>query len=125
MFNHGNLEVPLKVGVIALLLITVGCATLSKEECRVADWHIIGFEDASSGHAIDRIGKHRKACASVNVAPDMTRYEEGHRAGARHYCTRERGYNEGVRGAAYNGICPLDLADTFLHAYRDGTIAER
>ena len=110
----------IKICIIAALLLMAGCATLSKDECLNADWQIIGFEDASAGYAMDRIGQHRKACASVMVVPDMARYEEGHRKGARQYCTRERGYSEGLNGKSYNGICPLDLVDTFMQAYRDG-----
>jgi hypothetical protein len=109
-----------KISVMIALLLMTGCATLSKDECLNADWYMIGFEDANSGYALDRIGQHRKACASVKVVPDMTAYEEGHRKGARQYCTRERGYSEGARGNAYRGICPLDLVDTFMQAYRDG-----
>lgn len=110
----------IRVGIITMMVFMAGCASLSRDECLNADWYIIGFEDAGSGYAMDRIGRHRKACAAVNVVPDMARYEEGHNKGARHFCTRERGYNEGTRGAAYNGICPLDLVDSFMTAYRAG-----
>lgn len=105
---------------LAMAFLVTACASLSKDECLNADWHLIGFEDGSSGHALDRVGRHRKACASVNVVPDIGRYETGHEKGARQYCTRARGYAEGVKGAAYYGICPLDLVDEFLQAYRDG-----
>lgn len=104
--------------VCALLL--SGCATMNKNECRNADWDMIGYEDASRGHAVVRIGQHRKACAKVDVTPDMAAYERGHERGARVYCTRERGYREGVNGAAYQGICPADLAPAFTRAHKDG-----
>ncbi len=103
-----------------LVVLLSGCATLNKDECRNADWELIGFEDASRGHALARIGQHRKACAKVDVVPDITAYEAGHERGARQYCTRERGYQEGVKGAAYQGICPPDLASAFTRAHRDG-----
>lgn len=105
--------------VLGILLLS-SCATLNKNECRNADWNLIGFEDGSRGYALERIGQHRKACAKVDVVPDMSAYEEGHLKGARQYCTVERGYREGVNGASYQGICPADLAAQFTRAYRDG-----
>lgn len=108
------------MGVIVIALVISGCASLSKNECLNADWQIIGFEDGSRGSALDRIGQHRKACARVNIIPDMALYETGHKKGAREYCTRARGYAEGAKGAAYYGICPEDLAGAFLRGYGDG-----
>ena len=98
----------------------LGCSTMSKEECKMADWYLKGLDDASAGYAVDRVIEHGKACAKVNVVPNMREYREGHAKGARLYCVPEKGYREGRRGAAYNGICPMELEDKFLRAYRDG-----
>lgn len=106
--------------VLVIALAVSGCASLSKNECLNADWRIIGFEDGNKGYPLDRIGQHRKACARVKVIPDMDDYEKGHLKGAREYCTPARGYSEGAKGAAYQGICPEDLAGAFLGGYRDG-----
>src|SRR5690606_10220392 len=106
--------------VFGFVVVLSGCATMNKNECRNADWDLIGFEDGSGGYALDRVGEHRKACAKVDVVPDMTAYERGHAKGARQYCTSERGYREGVNGGNYRGICPADLAPEFTRAYRDG-----
>jgi hypothetical protein len=113
---------PLGIFLFGLLLILLisGCATLNKDECRNADWNLIGFEDAARGYALERIGQHRKACAKTNVVPDMNAYETGHKKGVRQYCTLERGYREGLNGATYRGICPADLSRDFLRAYYDG-----
>lgn len=86
----------------------------------MADWYLKGLDDASAGYAADRVIDHGKACAKVNVVPNMRDYREGHAKGARLYCVPEKGYREGRRGAAYNGICPMELEDKFLRAYRDG-----
>lgn len=107
------------IAIFCMALLS-GCATLSKSECRNADWSLIGFEDASRGYAMDRIGQHRRACSKVDVVPDMTGYETGHKKGAHQYCTPARGYREGINGASYNGICPADLEQQFTRAYRDG-----
>jgi hypothetical protein len=103
-----------------LSLQLVSCATMTKNECIQADWYIKGLEDASQGYALSRVADHSKACARVKVKPSMKDYETGHLKGSRLYCTPEKGYTEGRSGGAYNGICPKDLENQFLRAYRDG-----
>ena len=105
---------------IMLGVLMHGCATMSKDECRQADWYIKGLDDATQGYALDRVVEHGKACARAKITPDMKTYREGHAKGARLYCVPEKGYSEGRRGAAYNGICPPELEGKFLRAYQDG-----
>ncbi len=97
-----------------------GCATMSKDECIHADWHIKGLDDGSQGYALNRIADHSKACARAKITPDIKDYEDGHKKGARLYCLPEKGYSSGRDGSSYNGICPQDLEIKFLRAYRDG-----
>lgn len=97
-----------------------GCATMSKEECKMADWYLKGVDDAIQGYPIDRVVEHGKACARVGIVPSMKDYREGHVKGERLYCVPEKGYSEGRRGAPYNNICPPDVENNFLRAYRDG-----
>jgi len=102
------------------LLLLNGCATMSKEECRQADWYLKGVDDANQGYPLDRVIEHGKACAKLNIVPDMKEYRAGHTKGARLYCVPSKAYDEGRKGAAYNGICAADLEPQFLRAYRDG-----
>jgi hypothetical protein len=114
---------PMKYYPLILLFLFAcisGCATMSKEECKQADWYLKGVEDATQGYPLDRVVEHGKACARVNVVPDMKDYREGHAKGARLYCVPEKGYSEGRNGTAYNGICPAELESKFLRAYGDG-----
>lgn len=106
--------------LLVWMLALSGCATMSKEECKQADWYLKGVEDATQGYPLDRVIEHGKACARVNVVPDMKDYREGHSKGARLYCVPEKGYSEGRNGASYNGICPVELESKFLRAYHDG-----
>ena len=107
--------------LIALALFLMqGCATLSKEECQVADWHMIGYEDGFRGFATQRISKHREACAKHGIAPDFEGYMAGHREGVRQYCVPARGFSLGRNGKRYNGVCPADLENAFLVAFDDG-----
>lgn len=107
-----------------LLLIAVwglqGCASLSQDECRSADWYSIGYEDGLRGHTPIRISDHRKACASHGVAPDLTRYNDGRKAGLLWYCEPRNGFRLGVKGQAYAGACPDQAEPAFLDAWSAG-----
>ena len=116
----GELNMLNKLIAISALLFLTGCATMSKDECLHADWYIKGLSDATEGFALSRIDDHAKACARVAVKPNMQDYESGHKKGARLYCVPEKGYSEGRNGAAYNGICPVELEKNFLNSYSDG-----
>ncbi|NVJ49763.1 MAG: DUF2799 domain-containing protein [Gammaproteobacteria bacterium] len=106
--------------LVAAMLTLQGCATLSKDECRSADWRTIGFEDGSRGYSSQRIASHREACAEYGVAPDFERYMQGHKQGIRNYCVPSRGFSLGRSGSQYNNLCPADLEPSFLTAYRRG-----
>ncbi len=107
--------------VLALATSLAGCATgLSKQECQVADWHTIGFEDGAKGRPEAQLGKHRKACAEHGIALQLSEYREGWHTGVKSYCQPANGYNLGRKGKAYGGVCPGTLEPGFLGAYGDG-----
>ncbi|HJS21929.1 MAG TPA: DUF2799 domain-containing protein [Steroidobacteraceae bacterium] len=97
-----------------------GCATLSESECRNSDWYDVGFRDGRLGEPQDRVSRHAGACADHGVAPDRTRYLEGHQAGLEHYCTQHNGLRAGESGAAYQGVCPVGEEEAFLSGYQVG-----
>ena len=107
--------------VLALAASLAGCATgLSEQECQVADWHTIGFEDGAKGRPEAQLGKHRKACAEHGIALQLNEYREGWQTGVKSYCKPANGYNLGRKGKAYGGVCPGTLEPGFLGAYGDG-----
>ncbi|UCG71626.1 MAG: DUF2799 domain-containing protein [Chromatiales bacterium] len=108
------------LGLAVMVMVVQGCASMSGQECMVADWQAIGYEDGVRGSTADRIGNHRKACAKHGIAPDLKAYQTGREAGLREFCQPENGYNLGVRGASYSGVCPADLDVDFYAAYSDG-----
>jgi hypothetical protein len=108
------------IGLAAIAIVVQGCASMSGQECMVADWQAIGYEDGVRGAGGDRIGNHRKACAKHGMTPDLQAYRTGREAGLREFCQPENGYNLGVRGASYAGVCPADLDVDFFAAYTDG-----
>ena len=109
--NCGQLWV---AAVLAILL--SGCASgLSKEECHLADWRTIGYEDGVRGLAQSRISGHRKACAEHGVAMNLDAYRGGWDEGVRRYCQPANGFRQGRAGSRYNGVCPADLEPAFHH----------
>lgn len=95
-----------------------GCAAMSQDECRVADWRTVGYEDGTRGK--EKISAYRRACAKAGVAPDLDGYRLGYGEGLKVYCRPLRGYQEGRKGRPYTGACPRDLEPAFVNAYEVG-----
>ena len=113
----------LRLGVIsplAALVFLSGCATMSGDECMTSDWSAIGYEDGSQGYTMDRLAKHRKACAKHGVTPDFQAYQNGRNRGLEEFCQPGRGFNHGANGGNYHGVCPADMEPEYLEAYRAG-----
>lgn len=106
--------------IIFASLTCVGCATMNKNDCRNANWRMIGLEDGSQGKEQSYISNHRKACAKYNIAPDLDAYQGGYTQGLAKFCTSSRGYALGISGSAYAGICPSELEEQFLEGYHGG-----
>lgn len=105
--------------LVAVLL--SACATgMGKDQCVVADWHTIGYEDGLHGYPPDRIGAHRVACARHQVAPNLAAYSEGRERGLVEYCRPRNGYRVGLAGAGYANVCPAATEPAFITAYRWG-----
>jgi len=108
------------LGLIAVMVLISGCASLSKEECQTANWKTIGFEDGAQGKPEARIRAHRKACAEYGVAPELEAYRSGWEEGVARFCQPGNGYSQGRSGKEYSGVCPDSLETAFLQSYRDG-----
>jgi hypothetical protein len=106
--------------VSAAVWALAGCSGMSANECELADWRAVGYEDGAQGRSTDRFGTYRKSCADHAVAPDFQAYQSGREAGLREYCRPENGYREGARGVTYTGACPVDLEAAFHDRYLDG-----
>jgi uncharacterized small protein (DUF1192 family) len=97
-----------------------GCASMSSEECVNSDWVAVGYEDGSRGYTTDKFGTRRKACAKHGVTADFQAYQQGRSEGLVEFCQPSRGYNLGVNGGAYHGVCDVAMEEEFLDAYRVG-----
>lgn len=97
-----------------------GCASLSQEECLNADWYDIGARDGAEGYPANRWADHRRSCSEYRIQPDWEAYRAGWEEGINNYCTPERGFQEGRKGAGYAKVCPPQRERAFLREYRIG-----
>lgn len=105
--------------VLAAVTLT-GCASMSPDECRHADWYQQGVKDAMDGAGKDRLNDNREACAKVGVVPNVKQYMLGYDKGVRQFCTPENGARWGRAGRYYQGQCPADLDSAFRTRYQAG-----
>ena len=113
----------LSISATALLTaaLLAGCATgMGKDECAVADWRTIGYEDGLRGYPADRIGAHRVACAKHQIAPNLALYSEGRETGLREYCQPKNGFRVGLNGGGYANVCSGKTEAAFVDSYRWG-----
>jgi len=93
-------------GVAAAMAVSLGgCASMSESECQRADWYQKGVQDGRDGQARDRVEDHAKACAKVGISPDETRWQAGWAEGLRRYCRPANGWQLGLKGEYYRGVC--------------------
>ena len=98
-----------------------GCATgMSKDECALADWQTIGYEDGLRGFPAERIGMHRVACAKHQVTPNLAAYSAGRERGLRDYCQPKNGFRAGLNGTGYANVCSGSTETAFVNAYQWG-----
>lgn len=106
--------------LFGLLLQLSGCATLNESECKQGDWMQIGYTDGAAGKPEAHLAKHRDACARYQISPVLNQWRIGYQKGLVSYCTPEKGYQEGLQGRTYHGVCPANTATDFRFAYDKG-----
>jgi len=110
----------LSAAILAALVLLQGCATLDKDECLLADWRLIGYQDGVAGKSATVVGEYREDCAKHAVVPDLDAYRAGREEGLQQYCKADNGYRLGNTGRGLPAICPVALEDDFRDAYRAG-----
>ncbi len=101
-------------------LALVGCATMSPEECRQANWDEVGYNDAIEGYPASRSADHREACADTGVAVDFELYRHGYSLGLPYYCTRETGFETADHGGDFATQCRRDTFPDYSLGYGEG-----
>lgn len=105
---------------LAAIALLQGCATLDKEECQLADWRMIGYEDGVRGKSATAIGEYREDCAKHAVVPDLAAYRAGREEGLLEYCKADNGYRIGNAGRSFAAVCPTALEKDFRDAWDSG-----
>ncbi|MFN7024686.1 MAG: DUF2799 domain-containing protein [Pseudorhizobium sp.] len=109
------------MGMAAVLLSLASCNTMSKDECRVADWRVVGDTDGAAGHDPQiRFADHVRSCAKSGATPDQTLWYEGYQSGLRRFCTPLGGASTGEAGRPYHNVCPPELTSEFMRGYSLG-----
>ncbi len=111
------------VAVLGLLALTGACETMSVDECRVADWRSLGFQDGANGTTLEKFSAREKSCSKAGVTAHFEPYSAGRADGLRSFCTPERGFRAALSGYVYQGVCPASAEPEFLIGYDDGRMA--
>jgi hypothetical protein len=114
------------LGAVTLLCTLGGCASLSKDECRSANWEDIGIRDGANGRPEEYLINHSTACAKVNVVPDRGAWLHGREKGLERYCVPQRMYSIGEYGGGFDvGVCRNFDQDRLSHAWQRGRDVHR
>ena len=106
--------------VLASSVLLSGCATMSADECKVANWSDVGLRDGIEGAALSKMGARVKDCAQAKVAVDTPRYLQGRDQGLLHFCQIEKAVPLGLKGGIYSGVCPVEIDGEFRRRFRLG-----
>jgi hypothetical protein len=107
------------VGLVAALGFSlVSCATMSPEECKVADWRAVGLRDGLDGRALSRLGDRSEDCAKVGVVVNTQTYLAGRDSGLKSYCRIENAVPLGLNGGSYAGVCPPAIDSVFQQRFQ-------
>jgi len=108
--NPKGVDVMKILGLLLVVLVLSGCATLSLEQCRYGDWYGIGLADGRAGlPAAGRLERHIQACARHGVRIDDRLYLQGHAQGLMDYCRIDNAFDTGLRGQRYRHVCPPEI----------------
>ncbi len=95
-----------------------GCATMSEEQCKGANWAALGQSDARDGD-MPQFGADRvKSCAEKGVRGNLAEWQRGWEMGRREVCTPGNAMAWAQRSSEYTpGFCPPDLEPVFMSVY--------
>ena len=106
--------------IISMLsMLICGCASMSKDECKTANWEIVGFDDGSHGRNESTIKRYQEDCAGV-ATPNFTAYRQGYGRGVTRYCVVDTGYSSGIRGYKANNACDPARFPDYYNAQQAG-----
>lgn len=115
----GNLVRVCKVSSgLVLAMLMASCATMSPEECQLAQWREVGQRDGARGEPLSVLSSRMEDCAKVDVVVDAQAYNDGRAVGLGSYCRIENAVPVGLSGASYAGVCPPAVDPAFVYRYQ-------
>lgn len=96
------------------------CSTLKDEDCDNRDWNQQGFMDASKGYSFEMYDTYLKVCGQSETPETKELYRNGHKLGAKKYCTYNKGELVGESGRPYPQVCPKTSFPEFERGYKKG-----
>lgn len=105
---------------LALCLWLAGCATMTPNECKAANWLEVGMRDGLAGAAVSVLDDRVKDCAKAQVPVDTPRYLQGRDQGLLQYCRIENAAPLGLDGKSYDGVCPAAMDVEFRRRFKLG-----
>jgi len=96
------------------------CATMSPEECKLANWHDVGLRDGLEGKSISVLDARTKDCAEAKVPVDAKTYLSGRELGLKTFCRVENALPLGLNGGSYEGVCPPWVDQEFRWRFQIG-----
>lgn len=119
----------LRIQLLSKLLVISclsGCVAMSERDCVVADWYGTGQSDAERTYSTSRLSDRMQSCQKYGVTineQDREAYLAGHQSIAQSYCTPEQGFQLGLNGSNYYGVCAsygMEIDRLFRVNYQNG-----
>lgn len=101
------------------VMMLAGCASISADNCAVADWSAAGYSDGARGEPFSAFAQRPDNCAQY-AAADIDAYLDGVLKGVANYCDPANAFATGVIGDPYFGVCTGSEGDVFEVAYGMG-----
>lgn len=97
-----------------------GCAIMTPEQCKQADWVAVGQRDGLDGQPMRTLDERINDCKEAGVVVDTGRYVSGREQGLQSYCKLENAVALGLNGAHYAGACPPIIDPAFRRLHEKG-----
>lgn len=108
------------ITVLLLAAVISGCETMTKDECKYADWNDIGLRDGLSGQPLSLLSDRVNDCTAAGTRVDTPLYLAAREQGLRSFCRLENAVPLGLSGTSYAGVCPAFVDFEFRRRYQAG-----
>jgi hypothetical protein len=119
MYYYPKNKLWLTLAIAASIHLTA-CSSMDKKECSTANWQQIGKKDALNGERSNHYTDYAEDCNKFGVKVNASNYKKGWDIGIQQFCTREKGWEWGIKGHNYNQTCPARTETTFYNAFQAG-----